>query len=54
MRNIEDLVNTTEKYKKSIVQQELKSKKNTVAYVTIDNCNIGNCIFFTFKFLLNY
>ncbi len=37
MRNIEDLVNTTEKYKKSIVQQELKSKKNTVAYVTIDN-----------------
>ena len=37
MRNIEDLVNTTEKYKKSVVQQKLKSKKNTVAYVTIDN-----------------
>ena len=37
MRNIEDLVNTTEKYKKSVIQQELKSKKNTVAYVTIDN-----------------
>ena len=37
MRNIEDLVKTTEKYKKSVIQQELKSKKNTVAYVTIDN-----------------
>ena len=37
MRNIEELVNTTKKYKKSVIQQELKSKKNTVAYVTIDN-----------------
>jgi tRNA A-37 threonylcarbamoyl transferase component Bud32 len=37
MRNIEELVNTAKKYKKSVVQQELKSKKNTVAYVTIDN-----------------
>lgn len=37
MRDIEELVNKTKKYKKSVVQQKLKSKKNTVAYVTIDN-----------------
>ncbi len=37
MRDIKELVNTSKKYKKSIVQQELKSKKNTVAYVTIEN-----------------
>lgn len=37
MRNIVELVNTAKKYKKSVVQQELKSKKNTVAYVTINN-----------------
>jgi len=37
MRNIGELVNTTKKYKKSVVQQEFKSKKNTVAYVTINN-----------------
>jgi len=37
MRNIKDLVNKNKKYKKSLVQQELKSKKNTVAYVTIDD-----------------
>lgn len=35
MRNIGELVSSTKKYKKSIVQQELKSKKNTVAYVTL-------------------
>jgi tRNA A-37 threonylcarbamoyl transferase component Bud32 len=34
MRNIGELISSTKKYKKSIVQQELKSKKNTVAYVT--------------------
>ncbi len=37
MRKIEELVKSSKKYKKSIVQKELKSKKNTVAYVTIDN-----------------
>ena len=37
MRNIGELVNTTKKYKKSVVQQEFKSKKNIVAYVTINN-----------------
>jgi hypothetical protein len=37
MRDIGELVNKTKKYKKSVVQQKLKSKKNTVAYVTIDN-----------------
>ena len=37
MRTIRELVNTTKKYNKSVVQQELKSKKNTVAYVTINN-----------------
>jgi len=37
MRNIGELVSNTRKYKKSVVQQELNSKKNTVAYVTIKN-----------------
>lgn len=36
MRNIQNLIKTSRRYKKAIVQQELKSKKNTVAYVTID------------------
>ena len=35
MKNIEELVKNVEKYKKAIVQIELKSKKNTVAYVTL-------------------
>jgi tRNA A-37 threonylcarbamoyl transferase component Bud32 len=37
MRTIRELVSTTKKYKKLVVQQELKSKKNTVAYVTIND-----------------
>lgn len=36
MRNIGELVSKTKKYKKSILQLELKSKKNSVAYVTIE------------------
>ena len=35
MKNIGELVSSTKKYKKSIVQQEFKSKKNKVAYVTL-------------------
>jgi len=37
MKKIEDLINNKKLYKKVIIQQKLKSKKNTVAYVTIDN-----------------
>ncbi len=35
MKNIGEFVSSTKKYKKSIVQQEFKSKKNKVAYVTL-------------------
>ena len=37
MRNIKELISKNKKYENSLVQQELKSKKNTVAYVTIDD-----------------
>ena len=37
MKSIGELVSNTKKYKKSIVQQEFKSKKNKVAYVTLKN-----------------
>ena len=36
MKNIEELVQNVKKYKKAVVQQNLKSKKNTVAYVTMN------------------
>ena len=35
MKNIEELVQNVKKYKKAVIQDKLKSKKNTVAYVTI-------------------
>jgi len=37
MREIEELIIKTKKYSSVIVQKKLKSKKNTVAYVTINN-----------------
>ena len=37
MKDIEELVKNVKKYKNSVVQQKFKSKKNTVAYVTINN-----------------
>ena len=37
MKNIDELVNNVEKYKKTSVQQIFKSKKNTVAYVILEN-----------------
>jgi tRNA A-37 threonylcarbamoyl transferase component Bud32 len=37
MRDIEQLVKTYKKYKKAVIQQQFKSKKNTVAYVTLNN-----------------
>jgi tRNA A-37 threonylcarbamoyl transferase component Bud32 len=37
MRNIEDLVKASKKYKKAVIQLQFKSKKNTVAYVTLNN-----------------
>ena len=36
MKNIEELVQNSKKYKKAVIQQTFKSKKNTVAYVTLD------------------
>lgn len=36
MREIEELVQKVKKYKKAVVQQSFESKKNTVAYVTLD------------------
>jgi len=36
MRNIEELTKNVKKYKKAVLQQIFKSKKNTVAYVTLD------------------
>jgi tRNA A-37 threonylcarbamoyl transferase component Bud32 len=35
MKNIEELVQNIKKYKKAVIQDKFKSKKNTVAYVTI-------------------
>jgi len=35
MRNIEELTKNVKKYKKAVIQQNLDSKKNTVAYVTL-------------------
>ena len=35
MRNIEELVQNIKKYKKAVIHDKLKSKKNAVAYVTI-------------------
>lgn len=37
MREIEDLTKNVKKYKKTVIQDKLKSKKNTVAYVTLDS-----------------
>ena len=37
MREIEELIKNSEKYNTAVLQQKFKSKKNTVAYVTIDN-----------------
>jgi tRNA A-37 threonylcarbamoyl transferase component Bud32 len=37
MKNINELVSDDNKYKKAVVHQEFKSKKNTVAYVTLKN-----------------
>ena len=37
MRDIEELVRNIKKYSKVIIQKKLKSKKNTVAYVTISS-----------------
>jgi len=37
MREIEELVNNAKKYKNAIIQEKFKSKKNKVAYVTIDS-----------------
>ena len=37
MKEIEELVQNVKKYKKAVIQDKLKSKKNTVAYVTLDN-----------------
>ena len=37
MKEIEELISKSEKYKNVIVQKKFDSKKNTVAYVTIDN-----------------
>ena len=37
MRKIDDLIDKTKKYKKITVQKNLKSKKNTVAYITIND-----------------
>ncbi|UCH72538.1 MAG: hypothetical protein JSW62_03045 [Thermoplasmatales archaeon] len=36
MKNIKELVENAERYKKAIIQKSFKSKKNTVAYVTLD------------------
>lgn len=36
MKEIEELVKNTEKYKKAVIQKPFKSKKNTVAYVTLN------------------
>lgn len=36
MREIEELLKNKKKYKKAILQEKFHSKKNTVAYVTID------------------
>jgi tRNA A-37 threonylcarbamoyl transferase component Bud32 len=37
MRDIEDFVNESKKYKNVVIQKQFKSKKNTVAYVTLNN-----------------
>lgn len=37
MREIEELIDNVKSYKKAVIQNKLKSKKNAVAYVTIDN-----------------
>ena len=36
MKNIEELVEGVDKYKSAVIQEKLKSKKNTVAYVTLE------------------
>jgi tRNA A-37 threonylcarbamoyl transferase component Bud32 len=37
MRTIEELANSVKKYKDTVIQKNFKSKKNTVAYVTLKN-----------------
>lgn len=36
MKDIEELIQNVKKYKNAVAQQKFKSKKNTVAYVTLD------------------
>ena len=36
MKNIEELIKNIKKYKKTVIQRKLKSKKNSVAYVTLE------------------
>jgi tRNA A-37 threonylcarbamoyl transferase component Bud32 len=36
MRDIEELVKSSKKYKNAIIQQQFKSKKNSVAYLTLN------------------
>jgi len=36
MKNIDELIKNVEKYKNALIQQNFKSKKNTVAYVVLD------------------
>ena len=37
MKNIEELVQNVKKYEKTVIQDKLISKKNTVAYVTLND-----------------
>jgi len=37
MRDIEELIKEDKKYKNAVIQQKFKSKKNTVAYATLDD-----------------
>lgn len=36
MKNIDELIQNVKKYSKAVIQEKFESKKNTVAYVTID------------------
>lgn len=37
MRDVEELIQNVKKYKNAVIQEKFESKKNTVAYVTLDN-----------------
>ena len=43
MKNINELIQTADNYKTAVIQQVFKSKKNTVAYVTIDDERFEVC-----------